>query len=188
MNVKAWSSIFWITLVASVWLGFMISITGGVLYPPIDKIARPFLCANGEMQVDERTYYPSPVTTVTTLDWYCVNTAAGTQEAIPTLKLALFEIPIYSLIVFFPILAIVAYWKFIIAPRNLTKRREVNMEAGAGPFQRMLDFGQRAESSFASSSAGSEVEELKKLKEMLDSGLITQQDYDQKKAEILKRL
>ena len=39
-----------------------------------------------------------------------------------------------------------------------------------------------------SSSAGREAEELKKLKELLDSDLITQQDYDNKKAEILKRL
>lgn len=188
MNAKTWFTIFWITLAASVWLGFMISVTGGVLYPPINKIAKPFVCANGEMQVDEHSYYPSPGTTVTTIDWYCVNAAAGTQEAIPTLKLALFAIPIYSLIVFFPSLGIVAYWKFVIAPRNLTKNQEINMEAGTGQFQHMLNSDQRAHSTAIFSSRGPEFEELKKLKEMLDTGLITQQDYDQKKAEILKRL
>jgi uncharacterized membrane protein len=223
MNLKKIFSSLLIAVLVSIWLGFMISVTGGVFYPPINKIAKPFVCLNGDMQVDEQNYNPAPGESVTTLTWYCVDNA-GTRNEIPTLKIGLFAIPIYSIIIFFPILFVIMIWQLFIAPRRLANQQAATLDAAAKQFREMLDAGRINQQQYdnlmqrtrtdlvreskgetrhsnppvvistnnrnlaGSSSTGREADELKKLKELLESGLITQQDYDTKKAEILKRL
>ncbi|MEP7137545.1 MAG: SHOCT domain-containing protein [Chloroflexota bacterium] len=223
MNLKKIISSLSIAVIASIWLGFMISVTGGVFYPPLNKIAKPFVCLNGDMQVDEQHYNPAPGESVTTLTWYCVDDT-GARNEIPTLKLGLFAIPIYALIVFFPILFIVVIWQLFVAPRRVVNQQAAQKDAATNQIKRMLDSGRIDQQQYdlmtksaqdfldrkakgeprhsnppvvissgnwdlaGSSSSGREAEELKKLKGLLDSGLITQQDYDNKKAEILKRL
>jgi hypothetical protein len=66
MNIKMGISILFTTLVISLFTGFMISTAGAAMYPPLNKIAAPFVCSAGQMQVDEQTYYPAPGETVTT--------------------------------------------------------------------------------------------------------------------------
>ncbi len=57
-------------LIFSVWLGFMAGTAGVAVYPPLGKIASPFLC-DGGLSISSNHYNPSPGTSVTTRHFYC---------------------------------------------------------------------------------------------------------------------
>jgi uncharacterized membrane protein len=226
MNIKKVASVFFITVVLSLFIGFMLSTAGAALYPPINKIATPFVCFGGKMDVEEQTFHPAPGETVTTQTWSCVDGKTGESHKLGILFIALFVIPLYAVIAFFPILVIVLFWQFVIAPRDQKRQQQGYMNGAANQFKAMRDSGRinqqqydamvknlkndlekdpsaspvKAEIKAIRDALGSQQPmvmssmmntseaQLKKLKELLDTGLITQQDYDKKKAEILSRL
>jgi hypothetical protein len=261
-----------------VWCLFMgvtaISIGFGAAFPPLNQIAGPFVCPNGQMRVDSQTYRPSPGTTVTTLDWQCVDRRTGEAQRINEMSMFLINGLIYGTLLF----AIIMLWWWVATRRRarrvaarsavdvsnsytsvdllpgahatsldtyelheLTrmykegqfsekeyqrKRKEIldrvaNRADAISPtshselesfksnelqeLMRMYAAGQFSDTEYwqklnkitenTSSQPAAEtpvdmpeVEELRKLKKMLDEDLITKQDYDQKKAEILSRL
>ena len=69
-------------------------------------------------------------------------------------------------------------------------RAKIDDIFGAGTSAELEDDPQDAQKLKASSNDGTvdAMERLKKLKELLDMGVITQEEYDQKKAEILSRI
>jgi hypothetical protein len=267
-----------------------ISIGFGAAFPALNRIAGPFVCPNGDMRVDSQTYRPSPGTTVTTLDWQCVDKKSGEAQPVNEMNMFLINGLIYGFVLFGVIM--LGYWITM-------KRRAQRVQQRAGvdratshtssaelsqipriqfdnsenaelqELMRMQDEGQlsvaeywrklgkihdrTANQSTAENSAGADAappavqlgnlgdyvqqeltrqreagliseqeyerkkaklasrfhlgesapivrpdattsldthaaDELRKLKSLLTDGLITQQDYDQKKAEILRRL
>ena len=108
MNLKKPSSI----ILLLVWCLFMgvtaISIGFGAAFPALNRIAGPVVCPNGDMLVDEQTYRPSPGTTVTTMDWLCVDGKTGEAQPINELSMFLFNGLIYGTILFAIIM--LSYW------------------------------------------------------------------------------
>jgi hypothetical protein len=169
-------------LILLVWSLFMgvtaISIGVGAVFPPLNQIAQPFICSNGQMRVDSQTYRPQPGTTVTTLDWQCVDKQTGKAQRINEMSMFLINGLIYGSILF----AIIIIWRWAAAKRQSTFGRE----PAADSIVAGLEHHRTAH--VATSFDIPESEELRKLMSLRDSGLITEQDYEQKKAEILSRL
>lgn len=169
-----------------VWCLFMgvtaISIGVGALFPALNQIAGPFICSNGQMRVDSQTYNGLPGQTVTTLDWQCVDKQTGEAQPVNEMSMFLINGLIYGFILFVVV---------VIGVRVAAKRRPMlikprssdHVEATLGDFTtqarqqpRVVPFD------------NPEADELRKLKNLREAGLITEQDYEQKKAEILSRL
>ncbi len=228
-----------------VWCLFMgvtaISIGFGAAFPALNQLAKPVVCPTGDMRVDEQTYRPSPGTTVTTMDWMCVDKQTGEAQPVNELTMFLFNGVIYGLVLFGVI--VLGYW---IAQKRRAQRvaarsavnvsnsyTSVDLPAGAhatsfdtyelreltrqykeGQFSEkeyqrkrkaILDqvagritiektFGANTTTRHAPASAETsnkthEIEnDLAQLKKLLDESLITEQDYQQKKLEILSRM
>src|SRR5689334_21718963 len=77
-----------------------ISIGFGAVFPSMNKIAKPFVCPRGEMEVETQGYNPSPGTTVTTLTWYCVDAASGEKNELGIFPMALYAGLIYGFFLF----------------------------------------------------------------------------------------
>jgi hypothetical protein len=81
MNLKL-STVFW-TFVWCIFMGITVGSIGiGAVFPSANIIAKPFVCPGGQMQVVTQDYHPSPVETVTTLTWYCVDEGTGSKTEI----------------------------------------------------------------------------------------------------------
>src|SRR5437764_14158530 len=70
-------------IAAFVWSIFMgvtaISIGVGAAYPPANFVAKPFVCPNGQMTVDQSVSHPLPGTTYPTVTWYCTDPRPSAQ-------------------------------------------------------------------------------------------------------------
>lgn len=169
-------------IILLVWCLFMgvtaISIGVGAVFPALNQIAGPFICSNGQMQVDTQTYRPQPGQTVTTLTWQCIDKQTGTAQPVNEMSMFLINGLIYGTILF----AIIIIWQQVAAKRRPTVVREKIPHSIVA--QNEHNRAMRAATSFDIP----ESEELRKLLSLRDAGLITEQDYDQKKAEILRRL
>ncbi len=195
-------------LLTLVWCLFMgvtaISIGFGAIFPSMNRIAKPFVCPRGEMEVETQTYNPSPGTTVTTLTWYCVD-ASGTKEELGIFPMALYAGLIYGFILFI----VVFLFMFIRsnrAPDTSLQTRNARLEdtnayleeakqfrAQAEQFRERAEqfrdstsiFGQTTEAESASQDA---LERMKELKKLRDANLISEIEYEEKRKEILKNL
>ncbi len=234
-----------------IWCLFMgittISIGFGAIFPPLNAIAQPFVCANGQLQLLTSTSHPQPGVTYTAEDWQCVDNQ--TQQAHDVNEWSMFLINglIYGTILF----AIIVLWRWLAArrrARRIVARATVEVppvftpqiDLPPGGHANTLDayelheltrmykegkFSEReyqrkrrkildrmanqtpaessaaadtlamqtmtpyAATSTAGSASTSEIEsKLSALKKLRDEGLITEQDYEQKKLEILSRM
>jgi hypothetical protein len=104
-------TIIW--LLVFIWFIFMgvtaVSYGLGALYPPLNKIAQPFVCPNGQMSVAVNTSNPIPGTTITQAHWYCVDSQsdAGTKTVDTAVHLSAGAF--YGLLMF---VAAVVIWYF----------------------------------------------------------------------------
>jgi len=78
MKIKT-STLFWI-FIWSIFMGVTaISIGFGAVFPSMNRIAKPFICPRGEMELETQVYRPYPGQTVTTLTWYCTDQETGAR-------------------------------------------------------------------------------------------------------------
>lgn len=179
-----------------VWCLFMgvtaISIGFGAAFPDLNRISGPFVCSNGQMRVDSETYRPSPGTTVTTLAWMCVDKRTGEARPVNELSMFLINGVFYGLLLF----------AVILIGQQVLAKRQARLAATQTPLYGVNSFHPRHSTSVSTNvspytasslhSAASvdvpEAEELRKIMRLRDDGLITEEDYEQKKAEILRRL
>ncbi len=100
------STLIWFGIL--LWCLFMgitaISMGLGSLFPSMNLIVRPFVCPNGQAEVDSQSYQISPVETVTTLTWYCVDEASGARTKLNPLVINLYAGLIYGSLLFVVIL------------------------------------------------------------------------------------
>ncbi len=86
--------IMWL-IAAFVWSIFMgvtaIAIGFGAAFPPLNLIAKPFVCLTGQMNYGELTSNPMPGTTYTQITWYCQNNQTGAKT-----ELDIFPMSLYS--------------------------------------------------------------------------------------------
>jgi len=103
MNIKL-STLFW-TFVWSLFMGVTAICIGiGAAFPPLNYVARPFVCPNGTMSVRGDTYNVSPVETVTTLTWYCIDKSSGAKTELSMWPMSIASGLIYGLLLFLIIL------------------------------------------------------------------------------------
>jgi hypothetical protein len=170
---------FILVLIWSLFMGVTaISIGVGAAFPPLNQIAQPFVCSNGHLQVLLSTSRSQPGVTYTTEKWQCVDNQTGQAHDVNEWSMFLINGLIYGTILF----AIIYLWWWLA-----TKRRSASAkEASAGSVVAALEHHRTIRA--ATSFDVPEVEELRKLLDLRDSGLITEQDYEQKKADVLSRL
>jgi hypothetical protein len=161
----------------------------GAAIPPLNYVAAPFVCPGGTMTNSTQGYTVSPVESVTTVSLYCVDKATGSATEVNMFPTVLYSGVIYGLVVFAAVLALMlisanrrgarqsATYTDSLAPNRMQG------QASQSPVMRQQDPMESRSARAADPRA-----RLEKLKEMLSSGLITQQEYDQKKKEILEEL
>jgi hypothetical protein len=261
-----------------IWCLFMgvtaISIGVGAIFPPLNQIAQPFICSNGQLQVLTSTSHPQPGVTYTAEKWQCVDNQTEQVSDVNEWDMFLINGLIYGTILF----AVIYLWWWVATKRRtrrvaarsavdesniytsvdlplgahatsldtyelheLTRmykegqfsekeyqrKRKETLDRVAGraaatsptshsqlesfksnelqELMRMYAAGQFSDTEYwqklnkitehtagqptaENSAEMPEVEELRKLKSLLNEGLITEEDYEQKKAEILQKL
>jgi hypothetical protein len=99
MKLKT-STVLW-TFIWCLFMGITVGSIGiGAIYPPANLMAGPFVCPGGQMQVVTKEYHPSPIQTVTTLTWYCVDGKTGAKTELSILPMSLYAGTIYGLAFF----------------------------------------------------------------------------------------
>jgi hypothetical protein len=113
-------------LLVFIWFIFMgvtaVSYGVGALYPPLNKVAQPFVCPNGQMSVEELTSNPIPGTTITQIYWYCVDRRSGAKTPIVDGPIHLYAGVFYGLLMFVAALALwYLYNQRIVWVQNVIK-------------------------------------------------------------------
>jgi hypothetical protein len=62
-----------------------ISIGLGALYPPLNYIAKPFVCSNGQMNFEKQTTQTAPDKTFYSADWTCTKADSASQPINPSI-------------------------------------------------------------------------------------------------------
>ncbi len=151
---------------ASMFCGIIIiSIGFGAAFPVIDRVATPFVCAGRELELEQRSYSYRPGEVTTTVTWYCTDEQTGAREDV-SLQTSLASGLIYGAVTF---VVAVIWWLLANRPG------QEPTQPGAPPLPK---------------NAGSQgtLKKMMELKEMRDANLITEQEYEKKKAEILENL
>ena len=172
------SALIWIFL----WSLFMgvtaISIGFGALFPDMNRIAKPFVCPNGRMDVVQQIYNPYPGSTITTTTWYCIDSRGGKTE------LGIFPMSLYAGIIYGFLLFLVIIIGISILNRNQKLQLGSRTEQDA---EQPMQFREKAEARRGKGSGGVAAK-MKELKELRDANLISEAEYQSKRAEILKEL
>jgi hypothetical protein len=159
------------------------SIAGGAIYPPINYIAKPFVCPNGDMTFNESTSNPLPGTTYTTIGWYCVDARAEKSTELDLFQIAL---PAGLMIGFVAYLVGLAI--FLLARRRQPAAAGAVAAPAARPSARS-GVAQAVSKPAQQAPTQSQTEaRLHELKVLRSKDLISEAEYQQKRAEILKDL
>jgi len=155
-----------------VWSIFMgvtaVSIGFGALFPSMNRIAKPFVCADGELGVDETVLHPYPGRVSKIVRWTCVDRASGVAKPLSPFLLALYAGPFYGLLIF----AVVAVPWY----RMMQRKAAQASASGSRTWLR------------GATSAGDVESRMKALEKLRADNLITEHEYQRKRAEILDAL
>jgi hypothetical protein len=193
-----------------VWCLFMGVTAGsigiGAILPQMNLIAKPFVCPNGQMTLEEHTSKRLPTTTYTQLNWFCVDQRTGARTPLGIFPMSLYAGLFYGLL-FFLVVALI--WSVIQLRHPAEAQAASNMQdpelAELANLERSSrasnqDTGRAARSSNKdtemaeldnlersgrTSNAQARLDELKQLRA---SNSITDAEYQKKRAEILKDL
>lgn len=103
MGIKT-GTLIW-TFIWCIFMGVTVGSIGiGAVFPPANYVAAPFVCPGGTMQLTTQNYQPSPVESVTTLTWYCVDGKTGAQTELGIFPMSLYAGAIYGLLIFLIVL------------------------------------------------------------------------------------
>ena len=171
------------SVMAFFWCIFMgitaVSIGVGAIYPPLNLIAKPFVCPNGQMTYQESTSNPLPGTTYTTIGWYCVN---GQTET--TTQLDIFQIAVAAGIPYGLVIAVLVLIAVVVFRGRGTR---ASAPAYTPPARRNPARQHNNTSGPPAPSTGSTAR-MQELKRLRAEQLITEAEYQQKHDEILKDL
>lgn len=170
-----------VALVAALFIGLMIATAGTAIYPPISGVGAALLCG-GEVRYESygASYRPGEYTV--TRQIYCqTGGAKGDSEEI-TFRAAGLSFLIYAA-GFFVLL------RFILLPlmRRRLERTLGSVAGGAG-IEDLVRKVRKAQAARPDGEGGDVAERLERLRALRNQGLITAEDYEAKKAEILSRI
>src|SRR6476660_4317648 len=162
-----------------IWCWFMgvtaISIGFGALFPSMNLVAKPFVCPKGKMDLTKEVYNPYPGSTITTLTWYCVDEASGAKTELGIFPMSLYAGTIYGWLFF----GLVVIGLLI----NAKRRQKIGYEMPRTPVRSMFETA-----SFKPHYSETILARMKELKELRAANLISEAEYEEKRAEILKNL
>ncbi len=144
-----------------------ISIGFGALFPSMNRIAKPFVCPNGKMDLSKEVYNPYPGSTITTITWYCIDEASGNKAELGIFPISLYAGTFYGWLLF----------GVVLIGMVLNAKRK--------PQSSQKDFSYTPDSFKSSEDTMSRMKELKNLRA---ANLISETEYEQKRNEILKSL
>ena len=166
-------------LLTFIWCWFMgitaISIGFGALFPSMNLVAKPFVCPNGQMDLNKEVYNPYPGSTITTITWYCIDEASGTKEELGIFPMSLYSGTIYGWIFF----ALVVIGMIIYANRRQKIDVGIHRAPAQATFENTFDKPHDSDHVLA---------RMKDLKELRANNLISESEYEEKRTEILKSL
>ncbi len=188
-------SVVGVLFLVSLFAGLMMATAGGALYPPIVTVAAPFAC-KGEVETVSQRYSYKPGQQGIARQIFC-RQADGKREEM-TIRVIGYAFLLYSLGFFvvglLPTIPLLVW----------LNRRTAGLEERAGqavshwqaqaasrmnkPIVIDLRNGERVVTSPAGEPVADIGERLRQLQQLLEEGLITQQDYETKKAELLSQL
>jgi hypothetical protein len=146
----------------SLFIGFVIiSVAVGAVFPSMHKLTAPLIC-KGEVEVEVITYSYKPGQIGTDNHIYCIDGQG--QREITWAAIGVTGL-FYSAIIFVPLL--------------IWARRIATLPA---------NFGERARDLKSRKKGGSAMERLAELKKMRDANLISQAEFETKKAKIMEDL
>ncbi|MGB8646537.1 MAG: SHOCT domain-containing protein [Anaerolineae bacterium] len=195
MKIKT-GTIIWIIagFIWSIFMGVTATAIGlGALFPPINQVASPFVCPNGQMNYQEEASNPLPGTTYTQITWYCVDQKTGAKTELEIFPMTLYSGAFYGLLIFVAVLVI---WYFNNR-RNVSlglagDKATVEQAAQSGNQARQYDRfpsglnERRARIAEKAEIAKDALARMKTLKELRAANMISETEYEQKRAEILK--
>lgn len=147
---------------------FVIEIGLGSVFLQLNQIARPFVCGNDELDVVQHVDRFVPGETLYSISAYCVDSSSGDKEDV-TNSVQLVAGLIYSVILFVIVTGLIFKYRDTL---------EIKLAMSKGvPGQTIRN------------ERPSRVEKkLRELKKLRDSNLISENDYQKKKDEILDNL
>jgi hypothetical protein len=150
----------------------VISIGIGSLFPQINQIAKPIVCGSDVMEVKQHVYHYRPGETSWTINAYCVDSTTGVKKDVTGL-VQLVAGMIYSVI---PLITLIIL-SIIFRDKGDKTQNEYVSSPGLGSVQ-----------PYEHTESNGMKEKLEKLKQLRESNLITEEDYQKKKDEILSRM
>lgn len=156
----------------------------GSLFTELNQVARPFVCGNQPLEVDQHVNSYRPGETSWSIQAYCVTESGNRVERTGAVQLVAGLI--YSIAPFL-ILAALALRAMLARKKQEQDTYVSKLKVPASPSTSAWDFSQPEPASVAPVS-GTLESKLEKLKSLRESNLISAEDYQKKKDEILKEL
>ncbi len=185
MKLKT-STLIW-TFVWCIFMGITVGSIGiGAAFPDANLIAKPFVCPSGQMRNSSDYYQVSPVESVTTITWYCVDAKTGAKTELGIFPMSLYAGTIYGLLLF----VAVFIGMLVLSNRQSGQSMADSPRWKAGGIGSSVDpeleeLNRLDKKSRSGADASSRMKELKELRA---SNSITAAEYEQKRTEILKDL
>jgi hypothetical protein len=172
------------TILVSIWAGFMVATAGAAVYPPVTSLVTPLVCP-GQAEVQSQTYSTRPGETIVTREYLCTN-GNGKPESVMFKTLA-WTCAAYALIAFV-LLTLLGLWRGKGGRAAAAAPAPASASAPYPP-DPLAELIARPRVEPRQPSAEIEtVRRLTELRRLRDSGLIGDEDYAAKKAEILSGL
>jgi len=158
-----------------------IAIGVGSIYTPINQVARPIVCGKQRLEIVQHRYSYRPGETTWSIDAYCIDDETGAKVE-RTALVHLVSGMFYGLVLF-------VFFGFLWLLTGVLQRLRGEKPGLAASEQVKFNFDQPEPAAAAPSvAAGSVDEKLRKLKQLREANLITEQDFEKKKSEILDNL
>ena len=170
--------------------GLMVATAGGALHPPLIMAAAPYVC-DGTVELQSQSYSYKPGQRGVSRTFYC-NHPDGSQSDITLASIG--AATIYYSLIFLPFLLVASLLLGLLARNRLPKLsasiRAQNIDALRAQLGERLhvdaDFVRRARD--VPPDEGDVAARLARLQSLRDEGLISEAEYQAKRAEILTKL
>ena len=177
MNIRKTLSGYGWTFLICAFFGFILcSIAAGSIVPAVDKFAAGWLvCSKGTFEIHQDTYSYRPGESDTMTTDYCVDNATGVKTDVSFQTMIVAGL-VYSVVLFAIVLV------FTLVNRRSRPSTAETVHKPTAPSS------SHAANKTPKATGGSHEKRLEELKHMYDTNLINEQEYEEKKKQILDEI
>jgi hypothetical protein len=172
-------------IVAFIWTIFMgvtaVGIGLGAAFPPINLVAKPFVCLTGNMVYEQTTSNPLPGTTYTQTAWYCDRSGDKTE-------IAIFPMSLYSGVIYGVLLYAVGLGVWLFRRRGTAAQQGTDRSLQGRMSRATGNSNYQRRPSQPAPARGDARARMQQLDELRAANMISEAEYQQKRANILKDL